>query len=701
MTIIALTPPCLNSVTQLTRLLANLDPQPQATLRRLTHVLRPPIDAPRAHEVIGGAVLCVIAFGETLTNPNETFVQINAEIRSLYETVRAHPKWFKDESLERPLQRRLTKYASWGLCMSLAKSSNSKQFFEAAGVEILLSMATGKPFPNAYANDIRRALNSEPTFGLTNLPQHFQKNQYSFTRHFEKAQRDAQLLFESSTSDPTQATGQSCFELSARQYLLQNQTHASPNHRRGILDYKCQSKIQVVQSSSHLRMCAEQGEDTALLAILAICSGISPELVMKMPLIQHAQEDWLMTIDPEAGLIKTNIELLFPHSASPTTASAENHRPANKIIVKPMPRFIASLLSDRIGKMPHARTINELVRNADTSGKALTQNAPSKAGIAPSISRLLNSISPFAIQIGLNRLVTAFITNDFSIVPSARPYYAQIEREEIWAASSTLFNSLKWGEPVAMKVGLAVGCRIAAKPEAIARLYRWMVDEVQTNSPGKRYTFSSLSNHHNAYAKFSATIAILCLANREAHELSFTAQGVRENLIFTTLFDKKTGPYPGHLPVPINMILSDQIRLWYAHCSALNRRLEKLGIPKSSKLRAHLIKVINHAPVSLFFTIYNEHKPVPIGSMDLTKWWPDHLTFATNFSRSFWQVEFHKAGLKGSLIDMFVRHQLLGFESHTSTSHMIIHDCFVEICRVQQEVLHRLCITPIAGLSKQ
>lgn len=683
----------------LSRLLSHLENEPQSTLRRLSHVLRPPVDAPRVVEVLKGASLCVNEFGKSLSSPNEHFVRLSAEIQSLSQIATSFLQNGIYVELDRPLQRRLTKYAAWALCMALAEQPDNKLFLEAVGIEIALSFTTGKPFPNGYANEIRRALGSTPFNQISSSQQFDQSAQYSFNRHLEKAKRNALNLFES-LSVQTVATNQSSFESSAKHYLLRNQTYATPNHRRGILDHTCQSKTQLVQSSLRLRERAEQGDDSSTLTILAFCTGLSLELVTTMPLNGLESDEWLMAVDAELGHIKTNLDPLFPNSASPAEPTSKNLRPANKIVVKPLPQFIASLLSVRLNKVPQASTLGELFPNAGTSGKQLTDITSPNSGIVPSTRRFLNSAAPYAIQVGLGRWVTAAVTNDFSIVPGAKPFYAQLEREEIWFASATLFNSMDWGEPVPLETGMTAGSLVSPTRDAVADLFQWMVCKVQASEPGRRCSIDTLLSHHNMYAKYSAAIAILCLASRKAHELRFTAQSLTEGSVFTPLFDKRTGQFPGPLPVPINSVLSQQLHLWHAHCSALDRRLDKIGVAENTRLRIHLKQISDMGPVSLFFLVDENKKPSPLGSLDLTNWWPEPLRFPGNFARSFWQCELHIAGFKSSFIDMYVRHQLIGAETYTSTSNLVLRDCFNDICRVQENILRELCIAPISGLVK-
>ncbi len=671
------------------------DPQDKATLRQLIHVLCPPIDAPRLLEVLTGTLRSVKQYSGTLISPSESFLKIMAALESLIAN--SHP--FLDvnkqrQELHHPLIRRLATHPAWALCIELSRAPESSPILIAAGAEIALSLVKEKPFPKTYASSLRVALkNSDKDGEIIHVDR-----RPLYQKHFSKIGQVASALFDA-PNPSKHGKGSHSFEDRVTQYFFRKQTYAAPKHRQGILDQRCQSPLQLLQSSGELCEMAKTGNHAAQLIIMAFCCGLSAELTRDLPLQPHAPDDWIIVIDIGAGVVKTNIESLFPDSASPSCNTLENYRDANKIIVKPLPKFIASLLANALMANPGARTIGELIPSDEVAGTTLTM--PSyDTGIVPSVARFLNSAAPFAIQAGIDRLTVAAITNDFSVLPGSKFYYALVNRKEIWDASYTFFNALDWGEPVNLQNGLAVGSRIAPKREAISNLYGWMVDQVLSIAPGRRYTYLSLVSHHNVYALFCAAITILCLASRKAEKLHFTAAGLDERNLFVALCDKRTGQFPGALPVPINIILSEQIRLWRVHCDALDKRLEKLGLESSTSLRCYLHKVLNRENVQMFFRIFR-HRHVALGTSDLSSWWPCDMKLTTNLGRDFWECELHLHGLQSTTIDMLLRHHLLGMECHTSTSDAVLSDWHLEVCKAQEATLKELGIKPVAGLSNK
>lgn len=690
-----------DSATQLTRLLENLAPQSKATLRRLMHVLRPPVDAPRTMDVINSACKCINAYKKSLLYPNKSINQLVAEIEQLTKvTLDLQIQLFGGQNdLEKPMYRRLTRHPGWALCLAIKDYPENLLFTEAAGVEIALSLAKEKAFADGYANEIRRALENR-----TIPTENFQASQLAFERRINKAKRQASILFENVPTIGTQNKQAEyplqSFEPEAKQQLLQKRQYARSQHRCGILNRHCQSKIQVVQSAIELRQNAESDDETSILIILAFCAGLSAKLTAAMPLIHNAKEDWMMKLDTHSGCLWTNISPMLPDAAVPAENSAENYWPSNKIIVKPLPQFIVTKLAELFINTPNAMTIGDLIPYANSVGTTLTIPG-SKCGIAPSVTKFLNSAAPYALQIGIDRLAAAVITNDFSIIPSAKFYYAKIEREEIWQASNALFHSLGWGTATLIEQGMATGSAIVATRMSVTALYQWMVSELDAAQLGKHCSVNKLVEFHNIFAKLCASLIIFLLGLRNVKEIKLTPQHLMTGATYAPVFDKRTGQLHGPLPVPINRLLEKQHKLYLTHCVAVLNRLSKTNVKGIRKTRTYLRKLIENSSGKLFFQLNETCQPSPIGSADLTSWWPEHLRFPANFSRSFWQSELHAAGLEGSLIDLFMRHQLPGAESYSSCSHRSPKQCLDKIGQMQDKILNEMNLVPVQGLTKK
>ena len=323
---------------QITRLLGNLDAKHKGTLRKLTHVLCPPFDSPRLIDVIGGAYKAVRQYRNSLVSPNEDLMTLIAELDELSSNVTLIIGNHGDQELHEPLMRRLRSHPAWALCIAIYRASENSPIQIGAGVEIAFSIFKEKPFPKGYANDLRVALNrsslnSEP-YSYGNIP--------TYTKHLKKVEVKASNIFDISKNGEIKAW--QSFERRVIQHLLRKQKYAEPKHRQGVLDQRHQSRLQLLMSSSELCEKAKCGDQISLLIILSFCCGISAELANDLPILPYANDEWIIAIDVNAGLIKSNIEHLYPDSALPSGEMKERYRAANKIVVKPIPQFIASLL---------------------------------------------------------------------------------------------------------------------------------------------------------------------------------------------------------------------------------------------------------------------------------------------------------------------------------------------------------------------
>jgi hypothetical protein len=341
-----------------------------------------------------------------------------------------------------------------------------------------------------------------------------------------------------------------------------------------------------------------------------------------------------------------------------------------------------------------------LIPEAKPSGRVLT-NINSNAGILPTSKRFQRAIGPYGIHCGIDRLHAALLTNNHALIPSSKLYYCLVGREELWQSAERLYEAIGWGAPSALAPGLGFGSRIVPTRGAIAAWYRWMVEQITALHPGKRYTLTSLVAYHNEYTRFCASLSVLLLCAREVAKLRFTAEGLCHTGSYNCLGDKSVGIFPGPLPVPICGALTIQMHLYQAHCRALDRRLEKLGLAPETPLRQHLHSIASGEAVGLFLHIGRSAKPRTLGSADLASWWPQAFRFEPDFGRHFWQAEFHALGILSTHIDASVRHNVRGVEFPTSTSHLVWAELAREIAAAQDSLLLALDISPVPGLSRK
>lgn len=675
-------------------LLEALDSVSCKTFKSLLFVLKAPIDAPSFFTVIQVALRAIEGYSATLCAPSDLFNSISSSVIKLVEDARnSSATWNVSSALDEPMQRRLMRNSAWGLFLGLENRELPEEILAAIGAELAYSYAIGKQFPNGFATNLRRSLNPSSEF-LRPRP----ADEYAtWLPHFRKVIREARNIFESVQPSDI-ASGIIPFEKKAELELRGRSLFPSTKHRQAVLDLKSQSPSSIMLSSSCLRTQVNNGQDDALLTTLAFCSGLPLETTLRIPFSDSAPTDWVLIVDVQQGVIKTNLDPVFPKSASPKAGSNCN-REANRVIVKPLPQFIADELKKRKTYHPDASCFGDLLPDVTASGRNLTI-PDSDSGIAPTRARFLRSAAGFAVMQGIDRLSAAVISNDYGIIPSSKLYYCGIERKEIWSASTILFDALGWGEPTELISGLAFGSRVVPRPEKISEWHSWMRSQVIEALPGKRSGLTALFCHHTIFAMFCASFSIFCLASREVKTIKYSAKDFSPGNLHLLTFDKRCGVFPRPLPIPITPVLSKQVQFWFSHCRAFDRRLEHHGFEATHPLRLHLSAVASRADVPLFFTIHSNFKPKSICSNDLVKWWPSDLGFNPDFGRHFFEVELRDAGLSSSEIDVFLRHQVMGIEAHKSTTDVALVQTLTSISHAQETLLLTLGIRAVPGLSK-
>ena len=669
-----------------------------STFRQLRDVLTVPEDVPHLNNVLQAAVDAVEAYGASLASPSEKFRLVQNSLGRLAADVAVvTASVAEDLDLDRPLMRRLTPYGGYALCLTLRALSEDAIgiFREVVGLEIALGLATGLKFDNGFATDIRRILTPNLLSGKKTLTKRGQDWQKAYVKRRIKA---AAHFEGGDGSDPESVGNVRLFDVVAGFELSRKMRFAPPRQRQALLDRRHQTVWQIKASAAALMARATLQDHTALLILVAFSTGLTLRLTKDIPLASRVLDDaWFMVLDLYAGVIKINLDRLFPAPAVPDP-NADCFRDANRIIVKPLPAFLWLILKELSAGNPDAETLAQLIPQAATSGRQLTLEDDHSA-LVPSAKRFLIAAAPFAVGIGIDRLASAVLASDFAVIPSSKMYYCRVRRDEIWTASKALFAELGWGEPAPFVYGLAAGSRIVPTREALAAWWQRMAVEVATSAPGRHCGLARLAEFHNSFAKMCASLAILCLAAREARELKFTTYNLQPDCDFAAYVDKLVGIVPGEVKVPINAILKAQLKLWLAHCHALYRRLSKLTGPAAGHLRRMLGSYLKGKRYPLFFTIDAETGSAsPLGSTALKRWWPEQYRFSTDFGRHLWEVEFRDAKVRSTRIDLFLRHLTIGTEAHCSTNIDKLDDAAAELCSVQESLLASLCINAVPGL---
>lgn len=689
--------PLFTSITDLERC---LDPSAAQTFRQLSDVLLFPADIPRLPTVLTVVCNSISAYGATLQAPNLLFRHIKDVVDGLRDVVLDKLGWTtSSHELAHPLLKRLLPHAPYALCLSagMVPAEEASRYWIAIGVEIASCLATGKIFARSFANDLRRDITPQLFRGKGPID--------APVRWADTAARKIRLaanLFEADgPSEPSDTQGTRLFDLKSGFELSRKLRYAPPRQRQAILDRHHQTGWQIRDSAAQLFARAEDGDQTALLTIIAFLAGLSLSTAKDMPIDSTlAGDESVMALNLDDGSILTNLSRLTPSAAKPSP-NATIFRPASWISVKPLPAIVVEFLRRLAAKCPSVATLGELLPMATTSGHQPTLTDDQSA-LRPTTARFLASAGPVAVALGIDRLSAALLTNDFSVIPGSKLYYSLAAREPIWDAANRLFGAMGWGAVVPLVQGPPVGSHIVPERKSIKAWLAWMIDEVQRLSPGRNSGLSRLVAHHNAYAHYCASVTVWLLAAREAKEFHFTTTNLNPTAFFASVCDKRVGFFPGELWIPLCSALQQQISLWLIHCLAFERRLRKLGLPPEHSLIVMLKQFNGGKSSPMFFAVCPKtFRPRVLGSADLTRWWPESHRFSPDLGRHFWETELREAMVPSSSIDLLMRHITRAVESHCSTSAALLTHVASDITAVQTDLLKRLGFNPLAGLTSR
>lgn len=319
----------------------------------------------------------------------------------------------------------------------------------------------------------------------------------------------------------------------------------------------------------------------------------------------------------------------------------------------------------------------------------------------PTFARLQNSMGKVAVAFGIDRYLGGLITADPRLFPTAKLFYSSASRHEIWEAATIFYAELGWGPPVALAPGVAVGSMVTPTENAIKKWFAWMEEEVNAARPARRYSLERLLEFHNKVALACASLDSFFQVLRARHTVHVSAMDYAVPAGLLGLTDKRVGRVVGNRLTILFPAAATQRSLYIEHCDELDRRLDKFGIERSTRLRIQLQKILGGKDVPAYFTVGPHLRPRALGTVDLAKWWPAHLCLEGNFARHYMQTALRRAGVKSTDIDAFVRHTQDGNDPWSSTGNAVPAQWVERVATAAQATFDEAGIEPVPGLRKR
>ncbi|MBH9553946.1 hypothetical protein [Inhella gelatinilytica] len=648
--------------------------------------------------VIAGAFGALSNAFALLKQPNPTAIGMQEEL-SLLHSACAEEYAKRSGLVDAPdgLAGRLRATPAWSLLsrLGLPQPGISHPAATVAGMELMLSLHRGKVMAASFCNGVRLALEEE-ALNLVSLESLLSTHQDEKPPHWIKHARTIYADFFSAFDETSpQPLPPRSFEDRARTELACRAAFATYRRRAGVLDDTCLSRRQIAEAVGYAGtgVFRSPAEREAALWIIGM-SGLFGTSTQFIPLATAAPEDWVISYDLAAGVLRRDYSSLVPEAARPRPGVGT---PASYIATTPAPARVAEELKRRALDVPGAYELGDLIPALrQISPRDLVH--PDLADLGPSFARWSRTLAPLSLQVGLDTLLAGVICGDLGVTARSKLHYCLIGADELWGSAARLYAVLGWDRPVAQPSGsLPFGAAVVPTASALAQLdeaaWRW----VEAVRPPKRLGHEALLlEFHNRFVRALSSRLAVWVSLRPAAELSLRAVIQERFDLCVDLLEKSSAGRVGALPAVICDGMRAALMSYREHCKALLERLRTFGW--SGPVVAWLMAVIKREDVPLLCTIHGRNNLVPQGTNDLRKTLPGALQLPADWGRKFMENQLRQAGAQSRDIDRHQRHEVIGQEQDTSIADSCEMEWVLRLKPILDRISRQLFRSPLTGL---
>jgi hypothetical protein len=476
------------------------------------------------------------------------------------------------------------------------------------------------------------------------------------------------------------------FEETIKGYFYYRQLYANDKQRQSVNDWYTVSSSEFIQLAQKLHAAAViEFNPHSIAVITSAIVGLPIHLCLQLPVLENYLSDWVLGIDISSGVIKLDLDQIFPGKAKPGDHQAL-YKEASPILVKPLPKFLHEIFKQLLHQTLQANTVGDLLKLKKVQTKSPEFNE----------NKFINSVARFAIQsCSIDQYEACLIANDFRSIPASKNYYRQTSRQKIWESTSIFYQKIGWGEPVDCESGLSVGSRMVSKDEMIVKMFTDLGEALESMRPSNRANISTLLKFHDQFCAYTATFTIFCLALRNANPIRILSADYDSNRDYLLLDDKHVMGDASKQPVVITSSLSTQLQYWFIHCRSLLLRLRRLQCRDKSFIKM-LEGVVDqkNSPMFVMSTL-----PYSASVAAVAKFWT--VPLVENFARHFWESKFSEVGVSARFSSAQLRHQVSGNLNWSGASDLVLIQLVRQISIAQEKVLADLNISPKHGLAKK
>lgn len=398
---ILLQPPSLSY-----ELSGNVDLQVSASVFKLCSLLASPPERPKLKAAISTSSRCITRFHSVSrvlpTDVTNFLSDLNRAVVQLSQTPDTEVFFLAGREKQFPAWHLLLKMPSEG-CESLEL---------AIGAELVMAYVVDREFRPRIAASVREA-----------LAEHTKGDPVGAARHAKNlADR---LMTESirvlSKSIDTHSRKSVLFCARVTAHLIGQMDPAHLTSRQAAGSIRSLTPAEARRIACELRSRAEAGDILSAAAITAYCSGLPWDINLDTPFSSPSLEDWLALIDLDKGEIHIDLGTALPQLAK----ALPGHTAASPVVVRPLPDFLVKLLRSLLASNPEATCLRDLIPHEAPSSR-LRLDATDRA-LGASAARFVNSRGPVALELGMDRTITAIATMDLTLIGKAKLHYLTLD----------------------------------------------------------------------------------------------------------------------------------------------------------------------------------------------------------------------------------------------------------------------------------
>ncbi|WP_293237979.1 hypothetical protein, partial [Paludibacterium sp.] len=438
-------------------------------------------------------------------------------------------------------------------------------------------------------------------------------------------------------------------------------------------------------------------------------SRLTVDLLGDIPLTSALPESWIIAIDAGNGCMQSDCACIAADAAA--APKQGNVIPSCFVSTKPFSLTTAASLRRRHALYPHAKKLSELYPEAPNL-KGEDALAEWDGEIRLTWARWINSFGLHMRRSGHDNLLAATASNDFSLVPKSKLYYATLSRTEIWAAMNTFFKQIGWlGAEPDRGSGIGFGCRVVPTVDAVRAAATWQLQKVNEVWPARRSDLARLLEFHNRYIRVVAFRLAALLGLREDTCYEIWADIDERTDLWIEILDKVVTGAKGALPVPLCRYAKSLIAQFRKHCSAMASRLQTMG-HRDTPLHLWFLEVEARERVHLLCLASSVDTIRPAGSADVIGRLPQEHRLAPDFGRKFLENQLRnltsrpteqarRFRLRSTDIDAVLRHEVQGLWRFASSSDFVLVDWVQRVIPTLGAIADDVFGSVPSGLSKQ